>query len=89
LFLGRGELDRADVAGRPGGTEQIFRGRVRLRQLDVEEAVSAHRGAVRAGRGVGLAVKENLGGLGQYGRGHGELLLLDVWDGQASLKGCD
>ena len=49
LFLGRGELDRADVAGRPGGTEQISAAGVQLRQLDVEEAVAA-TAAFRSGR---------------------------------------
>ena len=60
LPLGGGELQRTDVAGRPGGREQLLGGRVRLRQLDVEVAIAAARGAVAATRGVGLAGEENL-----------------------------
>ena len=52
LSLGRGELDRTDEAGRPCGAEEILGGRVRLRQLDIEKAVAAARGAVTAGRDV-------------------------------------
>ena len=55
-----GELERADVAGRPGGGEQVFGGRVRLRQLDVEEAVARAGGAVRAGGDMGISGDENL-----------------------------
>ena len=48
VALGGGEFDRAHVAGRPGGAEQLLGGRVRLRQLDVQLAVVAAGDAVAA-----------------------------------------
>ena len=60
LALGGGEAQRAEVAGRPGGGEQVFGGRVRLGQLDIERAVVRVRGAVGAGGDVGLAGEEKL-----------------------------
>jgi hypothetical protein len=66
LALGGGEAERAEVAGRPGSSEQVFGGRVRLGQLDVEEAVAGVRGAVGARGDVGLAGEEKLGG-GSHG----------------------
>ena len=41
LPLGGGELDRAHVAGRPGGGEQVLGGRMRLRELQIDKAVAA------------------------------------------------
>jgi hypothetical protein len=67
LTLRGRKLDRADVAGRPGGAEQVFGRRMRLWQLDVEQAVLAAGSAVGAGGDVGLSGEENLGG-------HGEVL---------------
>ena len=67
LLLGGGELDRAEVAGRPGAGEQVLGGRVRLRQLDVDEAVAAAGGAVGAAGGVGAAGEEDFCG-GGHGR---------------------
>jgi len=57
---GGGKLDCADKAGRPSGGEKLFRGWVRIGQLDVETAVGAAREPVAAAGGVSLAGEENL-----------------------------
>jgi len=59
LLLG-GEAERAEEAGRPGGGEEIFGGRVRFGKLDVEHAVGAARIAFGAAFDVGGAGEESL-----------------------------
>jgi hypothetical protein len=59
-FLSRGgKLDCAHKAGRPGGGKKLFRGRMRMGQLDVETAIGAAREPVVAAGGMGLASEEN------------------------------
>ena len=48
LSLGGGDLDCTDVASRPCGAEELLRGRMRLRQLQVQRAIAAARAAVAA-----------------------------------------
>ena len=43
FLSGSGQLDCTDKAGRPSGGEKLFRGGVRLGQLDVETTVVKHR----------------------------------------------
>ena len=54
------QLDRADVTGRPGGAEQVFRGRMRLRQLQFQRAVAAYGAAVAAAGIVGGSGEKEL-----------------------------
>ena len=84
LPLHGGGFDRAEIAGRPGGAEQVFRGRVRLRQLDVELAILGMRGAVVAGGDVGLSREEEF-----FGGGHGEILLNDLDRIRSNLIRCE
>jgi hypothetical protein len=60
LALSGREFERADEAGRPCGSEEIFGGGVRLRQRDVEDAVGAAGVAVGAAFDVGGAGEEDL-----------------------------
>ncbi|MCY1245604.1 hypothetical protein D9M72_587680 [compost metagenome] len=64
LSLRGGNLDRADVAGGPSSTEEVFGGRVRLCQLEFEHAVAALGAAVAAAGVVGLAGEKKLLGHG-------------------------
>src|SRR5581483_3466503 len=73
LALRGGEFDCAEIAGRPGCAEQVFGGRVRLRQPDVELAVPGLRSSVAAGGDVGLSGEENF-----FSRGHGVILWLMI-----------
>jgi hypothetical protein len=60
LFAG-GEFERAHVTGRPSGPEKIFRGGVRLRELNIQKSVAAVSCAVMAIGGMHLTREKNLG----------------------------
>jgi hypothetical protein len=58
MFLWEAATSSAPMYGRPGGTEQVFGGRVRLLQLDVQLAVAAAGSAIATDSIVSLASEE-------------------------------
>jgi hypothetical protein len=54
------KLDRANEADRPSRSDELFRGWVRIRQLDIDLAITAAREPVFAAGGVSFASAKDL-----------------------------